>query len=105
MVGSPFAFPVQVVADPEVVSGIYFYGDSTDKDGWEIQGYEMDPWAGYAVHSGSEGATLELLPYTDAGSDGSVSRSTVSSCLLYTTDAADDTPRVALGGRRIIKKK
>src|SRR5665811_2347896 len=27
-----------------------------------------------------------------------------SSCLLYTSDAADDLPRVDLGGRRIIKK-
>ena len=26
-------------------------------------------------------------------------------CLLYTSDAADDTPCVDLGGRRIIKKK
>ncbi|WP_460413858.1 hypothetical protein, partial [Staphylococcus aureus] len=26
------------------------------------------------------------------------------SCLLYTSDAADDTPCVDLGGRRIIKK-
>ncbi|WP_460413934.1 hypothetical protein [Staphylococcus aureus] len=25
-------------------------------------------------------------------------------CLLYTSDAADDTPCVDLGGRRIIKK-
>ena len=65
MVGSPFAFPVQVTADPEVVSAIYFYGDSTGTDGWEAQGYEMDPWAGYAVHSDSEGATLELLPFMD----------------------------------------
>ncbi|GAB5887049.1 hypothetical protein JMUB7554_27800 [Staphylococcus aureus] len=29
----------------------------------------------------------------------------VSSCLLYTSDAADDTPCVDLGGRRIIKKR
>ena len=28
-----------------------------------------------------------------------------SNCLLYTSDAADDTPCVDLGGRRIIKKK
>ena len=28
-----------------------------------------------------------------------------SFCLLYTSDAADDTPCVDLGGRRIIKKK
>ncbi|WP_460366183.1 hypothetical protein, partial [Staphylococcus aureus] len=27
-----------------------------------------------------------------------------SSCLLYTSDAADDSLRVDLGGRRIIKK-
>ena len=27
------------------------------------------------------------------------------SCLLYTSDAADDTPCVDLGGRRIIKKE
>ena len=27
------------------------------------------------------------------------------SCLLYTSDAADDLTRVDLGGRRIIKKK
>ena len=26
-------------------------------------------------------------------------------CLLYTSDAADDLPCVALGGRRILKKK
>ena len=26
-------------------------------------------------------------------------------CLLYTSDAADERPSVALGGRRIIKKK
>ena len=27
-----------------------------------------------------------------------------ANCLLYTSDAADDTPCVDLGGRRIIKK-
>ena len=29
----------------------------------------------------------------------------IDSCLLYTSDAADDSLRVDLGGRRIIKKK
>eukprot|EP00831_Metopus_contortus_P007958 TRINITY_DN13060_c0_g1_i2.p2 TRINITY_DN13060_c0_g1~~TRINITY_DN13060_c0_g1_i2.p2 ORF type:complete len:132 (-),score=25.40 TRINITY_DN13060_c0_g1_i2:42-437(-) len=29
----------------------------------------------------------------------------IKTCLLYTSDAADDTPCVDLGGRRIIKKK
>ncbi|WP_460413966.1 hypothetical protein, partial [Staphylococcus aureus] len=28
----------------------------------------------------------------------------ITICLLYTSDAADDTPCVDLGGRRIIKK-
>ena len=30
---------------------------------------------------------------------------TVSNCLLYTSDAADERSSVDLGGRRIIKKK
>ena len=29
----------------------------------------------------------------------------LSTCLLYTSDAADDSLRVDLGGRRIIKKR
>ena len=32
-------------------------------------------------------------------------RRRVDDCLLYTSDAADDLPRVDLGGRWIIKKK
>ena len=32
-------------------------------------------------------------------------RNKMRSCLLYTSDAADDLTRVDLGGRRIIKKK
>ena len=74
MVGSPFAFPVQAAANPEDVSALYFYGDSTGKDGWEDQGYEMDPWAGYAVNSSADGATLELFPFTDDDADDSAAR-------------------------------
>jgi len=74
MVGSPFAFPVQAVVNPEDVSALYFYGDSTNKDGWEDQGYEMDPWAGYAVNSSADGATLELFPFTDDDADDSAAR-------------------------------
>ena len=37
--------------------------------------------------------------------DGGSSVITIIGCLLYTSDAADDTPCVDLGGRRIIKKK
>ena len=46
MVGSPFAFPVEVSADPNEVSALYFFGDSTNRDGWSLQEYRMDPWAG-----------------------------------------------------------
>src|SRR5665811_2625971 len=42
---------------------------------------------------------IYLLQLIDAASDGYLS------CLLYTSDAADDLTRVDLGGRRIIKKK
>ena len=35
----------------------------------------------------------------------SISLNTFSTCLLYTSDAADERSSVDLGGRRIIKKK
>ncbi len=34
-----------------------------------------------------------------------VAQAMLLGCSLYTSDAADDTPCVDLGGRRIIKKK
>src|SRR5665811_2610459 len=42
------------------------------------------------------------LSYRPSGHSG---RHRPPSCLLYTSDAADDLTRVDLGGRRIIKKK
>ena len=63
MVGSPFAFPVEVSADPNEVSALYFFGDSTNRDGWSLQEYRMDPWAGYAVYTELESATIDLLPF------------------------------------------
>ena len=44
------------------------------------------------------GVKTELLDTVKA-------RKLAYSCLLYTSDAADDSLRVDLGGRRIIKKK
>ena len=41
-----------------------------------------------------------MFPFLVAGWDVSY-----VPCLLYTSDAADDSLRVDLGGRRIIKKK
>ena len=49
----------------------------------------------YVVPEGAEGGNgTKRQPFT-----------TLSHCLLYTSDAADDLLCVDLGGRRIIKKK
>ena len=48
------------------------------------------------------------LSYKDAGVDidaGDALVANIKSCLLYTSDAADERSSVDLGGRRIIKKK
>ena len=37
--------------------------------------------------------------------DITITEALLRNCLLYTSDAADDSLRVDLGGRRIIKKK
>ena len=53
----------------------------------------------YLVEAGHEVINLsrsQRQPYRPHGA--------WKSCLLYTSDAADDTPCVDLGGRRIIKK-
>ena len=42
---------------------------------------------------------------SDLDKISSVFNAKIDSCLLYTSDAADDSLRVDLGGRRIIKKK
>eukprot|EP00831_Metopus_contortus_P040556 TRINITY_DN31785_c0_g1_i1.p2 TRINITY_DN31785_c0_g1~~TRINITY_DN31785_c0_g1_i1.p2 ORF type:complete len:109 (-),score=15.11 TRINITY_DN31785_c0_g1_i1:14-340(-) len=57
-----------------------------------------------AKHKGVKGevagqADILMLPNIETGNV------MYKTCLLYTSDAADDTPCVDLGGRRIIKKK
>src|SRR5665811_501940 len=47
----------------------------------------------------------ELRQWVPAGLDISILTDRTQTCLLYTSDAADDLTRVDLGGRRIIKKK
>jgi hypothetical protein len=74
MVGSPFAFPVEVAADPNEVSALYFFGDSTNRDGWSLQEYKMDPWAGYAVYTDLESATIDLLPFPIEDEENSARR-------------------------------
>ena len=74
MVGSPFAFPVEVAADPNEVSGLYFFGDSTNRDGWALQEYRMDPWAGYAIYTNLEYASIDLLPYPIENEENNTNR-------------------------------
>jgi len=47
----------------------------------------------------------DLLAIMSAGAYGAVQASNYNTCLLYTSDAADDMQCVDLGGRRIIKNK
>src|SRR5664280_1700761 len=49
------------------------------------------------------GATPSVVTTNARGSDSRLLRN--CSCLLYTSDAADEEDSVDLGGRRIIKKK
>ena len=74
MVGSPFAFPVDVSADPSEVSALYFFSDSTNRDGWVAKEYRMNPWAGYAIHTNVEFASIELLPFPEERQESNASR-------------------------------
>ena len=49
--------------------------------------------------------TLGTSTIYDNGTNVGIGTASPSSCLLYTSDAADDLLCVDLGGRRIIKKK
>ena len=51
------------------------------------------------ITKGKEQGYLTYAEVNDHLPDG-----IIDSCLLYTSDAADDSLRVDLGGRRIIKK-
>ena len=55
-------------------------------------------WLADKVHDGRGNAMTFDYCFAEDPVDG-------YSCLLYTSDAADERSRVDLGGRRIIKKK
>ena len=52
-----------------------------------------------------ESVVASTLALATGSAFGPVTRPRITSCLLYTSDAADDLPCVDLGGRRITKKK
>ena len=51
------------------------------------------------------GSLVEVIFKGAANASRAVVTVTSASCLLYTSDAADERSSVDLGGRRIIKKK
>ena len=53
--------------------------------------------------SGSVGLPIPGFDFTAENAPDEENEAEVKICLLYTSDAADDTPCVDLGGRRIIK--
>ena len=63
MIGSPFASIVEFEANSNAVSDLYYFGDSTNKDGWSVVLNEMQPWAGYAVHSNLDTSSITLKPF------------------------------------------
>ncbi len=63
MIGSPFATTVDFETNSNDVSDLYFFGDSANGNGWAVVLNHMQPWAGYAVHSNSDTASITLKPY------------------------------------------
>eukprot|EP00658_Telonema_sp_P-2_P038405 TRINITY_DN2756_c0_g1_i2.p1 TRINITY_DN2756_c0_g1~~TRINITY_DN2756_c0_g1_i2.p1 ORF type:complete len:107 (+),score=31.96 TRINITY_DN2756_c0_g1_i2:173-493(+) len=69
-----------------------------DRDGFHKMSYRSE----------LQGLCRDLFLQLDKDRDGSISTREVGlllTCLLYTSDAADEEDSVDLGGRRIIKKK
>ena len=67
-------------------------GDVYKRQGWVSAEFGARSWIRLAMgRAGSQVRPISIAPPT--------------SCLLYTSDAADDLPCVEPGGRRIIKKK
>eukprot|EP00831_Metopus_contortus_P022833 TRINITY_DN2053_c0_g1_i1.p2 TRINITY_DN2053_c0_g1~~TRINITY_DN2053_c0_g1_i1.p2 ORF type:complete len:198 (-),score=58.66 TRINITY_DN2053_c0_g1_i1:19-612(-) len=70
----------------------------------EFQTEVKDYFAGVAANN-EDDLLKELEELDDAAIQYLHFHDLFQNCLLYTSDAADDTPCVDLGGRRIIKKK
>eukprot|EP00825_Cyclidium_porcatum_P011456 TRINITY_DN15884_c0_g1_i2.p1 TRINITY_DN15884_c0_g1~~TRINITY_DN15884_c0_g1_i2.p1 ORF type:complete len:179 (+),score=32.94 TRINITY_DN15884_c0_g1_i2:39-575(+) len=95
--------------------GYWCPGDLQDPDIFDVrlnQGKHsvdivMEPYVATQNIQANENITAYLFQYTKPLKTNDVSLEDIiaPSCLLYTSDAADDMQCVDLGGRRIIKKK
>ena len=70
-----------------------------DRGGEGLRGELLETKSGEVCGSGSDHVGMDVV---DEGVPVSIDLDT---CLLYTSDAADERSSVDLGGRRIIKKK
>src|SRR5678815_6101267 len=59
----------------------------------------------YTPNANFNGGDNFTYTVTDAAAGESATKTVYITCLLYTSDAADERSSVDLGGRRIIKKK
>ena len=102
MVGSPFAFPVEVLADPSEVSALYFFGDSTNRDGWTLTKYTMNPWAGYAIYTELDSTSIELLPFAENPSNNTARKISESGWSVYlSAESGEYFDKTGIIGRHI----
>ena len=105
-VNSPRSFVLGEHQDlPVIASDIIYEGAAVGENG---SGYfrplvALDPFAGFAESKADNSAGAAGAINVRVKSKGRIILSVT--CLLYTSDAADDLLCVDLGGRRIIKKK
>jgi len=101
MIGNPFASSVNVNVDSSEVSGLYFFGDSLNRDGWEVSSYQMRPWAGYAIYANSESQSITLLPFSDQTESRSSSRTMgLEWVIQFSAIAQNNFDNVAMIGRK-----
>src|SRR5450756_3170787 len=111
--GDPERYRLDYWEKMETLKGLYCSGDGAyrDDDGYIWFVGRADEVIKISAHRiGTieiENALISHPKVTECGVSGVPDelRGEVASCLLYTSDAADDLLCVDLGGRRIIKKK
>src|SRR5665811_2600017 len=87
------------------LSGDFTQGNGERPAGSSVRGERADPLRAGPLSSAPRCRSNCYHPFPFPTSPQLPGRRICCSCLLYTSDAADDLTSVDLGGRRIIKKK